>query len=90
MGYRWQTKVNEIVKIMIKGADLGITGEGRWPSIGENSPNTEVFGERLVNALQASIILGYLCGRLTEEEVTSLGDIKIAPMSGPDPMEGSE
>ena len=65
---------------MIKGADLGITGEGRWPSIGENSPNTEVFGERLVNALQASIILGYLCGPLTEEEVTSLGDIKIAPM----------
>ena len=80
VGYRWQTKVNEIVQIMIKGADLGITGEGRWPSIGENSPSTEEFGERLVDALQASIILGHMCGPLTEEEVKSLGDIKIAPM----------
>ena len=80
VGYRWQTKVNEIIKIMIKGADLGIIGEGRWPSIGENSPSTEEFGERLVDALQASIILGHMCGPLTEEEVKSLGDIKIAPM----------
>ena len=71
---------NEIVQIMIKGADLGITGEGRWPSIGKNSPSTEEFGERLVDALQASIILGHMCGPLTEEEVRSLGDIKIAPM----------
>ena len=80
VGYRWQTKVNEIVSIMIKGADLGISGEGRWPSIGKNSPNTEEFGERLVDALQASIILGHMCGPLTEEEVKSLGDIKIAPL----------
>ena len=43
--YPWKTKVNEIVKTLIKGADLGITGEGRWPSIGKNSPNTEKFGE---------------------------------------------
>ena len=81
VGYRWQTKVNEIIKIMIKGADLGIIGEGRWPSIGENSPSTEEFGERLVDALQASIILGHMCGPLTEEEVKSLGDIKIANVS---------
>ena len=80
VGYCWQTKVNEIVSIMIKGADLGISGEGRWPSIGKNSPNTEEFGERLVDALQASIILGHMCGPLTEEEVKSLGDIKIAPL----------
>ena len=78
--YPWKTKVNEIVKTLIKGADLGITGEGRWPSIGKNSPNTEKFGERLVDALQASIILGHMCGPLTEEEVKVLGDIKVAPI----------
>ena len=78
--YGWKTKVNEIVKILIKGADLGITGEGRWPSIGKNSPNTEKFGERLVDALQSSIILGHMCGPLAEEEVRALGDIKVTPM----------
>ena len=78
--YGWQTKVDEMVKVLLKGADLGITGEGRWPSSGNNNPSTEEFGERLVDALQSSILLGHMCGPLTEEEVKELGDIKVAPL----------
>ena len=80
VGYKWRSKVDEMVKTLIGGADLGISGEGRWPSEGINNPSTAEFGEQLMDALQSSILLGHMCGPLTEEEVKELGDIKVAPM----------
>ena len=78
--YEGAAKVREITSIMEKGAELGIEGEGRWPSEQANNPSTEEYGERLVDSLQSGILLGHISGPLTRQEVDTLGEVKIAPM----------
>ena len=70
--YEGAAKVREITSIMEKGAELGIEGEGRWPSEQANNPSTEEYGERLVDSLQSGILLGHISGPLTRQEVDTL------------------
>ena len=72
VGYGWDSKVEEICKIMDKGADLGIVGEGRWSTRGVNTSSAIEDGEKLMDSLQASIILGHMKGPLDEEEVEGI------------------
>ena len=39
-----QAKVKEIAEMLEHGADLGIEGEGRWASEGENNTTVYEFG----------------------------------------------
>ena len=80
VSYPWKSKVREICSVMENGADLGIVGEGRWKTSGINTPNAIMDGEKLVDSLQASVLLGHMKGPLTEQEVSMLGEIKIIPM----------
>ena len=80
VAFPWKTKVQEICSVMQHGADLGIVGEGRWKTEGVNTTNAILEGEKLVDSLQASVILGHMKGPLTKEEVSVLGDIKIIPI----------
>ena len=80
VGYRWISKVEEICKIMEQGADLGIEGEGRMSTRGVNTESAILDGEKLVDSLQSSILLGHIIGPLDWEEVEELGDVKIIPI----------
>ena len=80
VGYTWVSKVDEICKIMEQGADLGIRGEGRMSTRGVNTESAIVDGEKLVDSLQSSIILGHIIGPLDWSEVAELGEIKIIPI----------
>ena len=44
VGYIRRTKLAEIVRTLRDGADLGIEGEGRWPSHGRNNISIETYG----------------------------------------------
>ena len=46
-----QAKVEEIAGMLEHGADLGIEGEGRWASEGENNPTVYEFGARVADLL---------------------------------------
>ena len=81
VGYGWDSKVDEICKVMEEGADLGISGEGRWSTRGVNTSSAIEDGEKLMDSLQASINLGHIKGPLVEEEVRALGDIKVIPIN---------
>lgn len=80
VGYKWKSKVKEICLVMDQGADLGILGEGRWKTEGSNTANAICDGEKLMDSLQASILLGHIRGPLTKDEVSELGTIKVIPM----------
>ena len=80
VSFPWKSKVQEICSLMQHGADLGIVGEGRWKTEGSNTPNAIQEGEKLVDSLQASCLLGHMKGPLTKEEMVFMGDIKISPI----------
>ena len=80
VGYGWDSKVEEICKVMDDGANLGIVGEGRWSTKGVNTDSAIQDGEKLMDSLQASIELGHIKGPLDEEEVKGLGEIKVIPI----------
>ena len=44
MELKEQAKMKEIAEMLEHGADLGIEGEGRWASEGENNTTVYEFG----------------------------------------------
>ena len=50
-----KAKVQEIATILEYGADLGIEGEGRWPSEGPNNESVYDFGSRVADSLQTAV-----------------------------------
>ena len=80
VGYERAAKVEKIISTLRDGADLGIEGEGRWPSEGVNDPSVEVYGARIGDALQTGIDIGYMYGPIHPDEMP-LEDIKVSPMT---------
>ena len=69
LGYADMGKVKYISEFLEHGASLGIEGEGRLPSMGQNNHTCYEYGSQVADSLQAGIEDGYLCGPLTKEEV---------------------
>jgi hypothetical protein len=57
-----KAKVREVAKMLEKGADLGIAGEGRWPSEGENNECVYEYGSTLADSLQSALKDGIMFG----------------------------
>ena len=73
-------KLEEIIKTLENGADLGIEGDGRWPSHGPNNSSALEFGQRLADSLQSAIKADIMWGPLTEEEMPWT-QFKVSPMT---------
>ena len=82
IGYKDMAKVKHICSFLEQGASLGVEGEGRMPSQGQNNATVNEYGSRVADSLQAGINEGYLCGPLTQQEVTELWPegVKVSPM----------
>ena len=80
VGYKRRLKMKEIITNLRDGADLGITGEGRWPSVGVNNPSVAQYGERVADSLQSGILQGYIYGPIKEEDLPWF-EVKVAPMT---------
>ena len=62
-------KVEEIAIMLEHGADIGVEGEGRWPSQEANNASVYQFGSRVADALQTGVKDGILYGPLKREEL---------------------
>ena len=51
MNYSEMRKVEEIAVMLEHGADIGVEGEGRWPSEEDNNESVYIYGERVADAL---------------------------------------
>ena len=82
LGYKDMGKVKYICDFLEHGASLGVEGEGRMPSMGQNNATCYQFGSRVADSLQAGINDGHLCGPLTREEVDNIWPegVKVSPM----------
>ena len=82
LGYKDMRKVDFICNFLEHGASLGVEGEGRLPSMGDNNATCYQFGSRVADSLQAGINDGYLCGPLTRAEVDTIWPegVKVSPM----------
>ena len=79
MKFREERKVEEIAVMLEHGANLGIEGEGRWPSQEKNNKSVYLFGERVADALQTGVKDGILYGPLRREELP--WEPKVSPMT---------
>ena len=52
MGHPEKEKVEEIAVMLEHGANIGVEGEGRWPSVGKNNESVYSFGDRVADSLQ--------------------------------------
>ena len=64
-----KAKVQEIATMLEYGADLGIEGEGRWPSEGPNNESVYAYGSRVADSLQTALRDGIMYGPLWREEM---------------------
>jgi hypothetical protein len=84
LGYKDMGKVDLICNFLEHGAgaSLGVEGEGRMPSMGDNNATCYQYGSRVADSLQAGINDGYLCGPLAIEEVDNIWPegVKVSPM----------
>ena len=57
-----KAKVQETADMLEHGANLGISGEGRWPSEGDNNKSVYEFGSRVADSLQTALKEGIMFG----------------------------
>ena len=69
MNFREEDKVEEIADMLEHGADLGVSGEGRLPSVEKNNPSVYEYGARVADAIQTGVKDGILYGPLRKEEI---------------------
>ena len=55
MNHPEKEKVEEIAVMLEYGANLGVEGEGRWPSVGKNNSSVYDFGDRVADSLQTEV-----------------------------------
>ena len=79
MKYKEVRKVEEIAVMLEHGANLGIEGEGRWPSEEKNNKSVYEYGQRVADALQTGVKDGILYGPLKREELP--WEPKVSPMT---------
>ena len=71
-----KAKVQEIATMLEYGADLGIEGEGRWPSEGPNNESVYDYGSRVADSLQTAVRDGIMHGPLLKK---ALGAVQVLP-----------
>jgi hypothetical protein len=64
-----KAKVREVAEMMENGADLGIEGEGRWPSEGDNNESVYEYGSRVADSLQTVLKDGIMFGPYTRDQL---------------------
>ena len=79
MNFREEEKVEEIADMLEHGADLGVCGEGRLPSVEKNNPSVYKYGARVADAIQTGVKDGILYGPLRKEEIP--WECKVSPMT---------
>ena len=82
LGYGNIKKIEYIKDFLENGAVLGVESNGRWPSVGKNSPSAYEYGERVADSLQQGIRDGYLFGPFTASECYTLWPqgFKVSPI----------
>ena len=73
-------KLEEIMWTLENGADLGIKGEGRWPSYGPNNPSAYEFGARLADSMQSANKSRPHVGAFYRSR-DAMGGVKVSPMT---------
>ena len=79
MNYSEMRKVEEIAVMLEHGANIGVEGEGRWPSEEDNNESVYVYGERVADALQTGVKEGILYGPMERGELP--WEPKVSPMT---------
>ena len=72
-----KSKVAAIQEMLEHWANLGIEGEGRWPSEGPNNSSIYEFGDRVADSLRTAVRQGIIYGPLKSENFP--GKILNAP-----------
>ena len=75
-----KSKVDNICTMLREGANIGVEGEGRWPSWGRNNPTVYQFGEWVADSLQTAVKYGIMYGPLKREDLP-WKDFKVSPMT---------
>ena len=65
--------------MMSSGSDIGVQGEGQWPSVCKNNDSVYEFGDRVADSLETGVKDGILYGPLRREELP--WEPKISPMT---------
>ena len=60
MDHPEKEKVEAIAVMLEHGANIGVEGEGRWPSVGKNNGSVYTFGDRVADSLQTGVKDGIL------------------------------
>ena len=60
MDHPEKEKVEEIAVMLEHGANIGVEGEGRWPSVGKNNESVYSYGDRVADSLQTGVRDGIL------------------------------
>jgi hypothetical protein len=68
-----ESKVETIQDMLENGANLGIEGEGRWASMGDNNPTVYEFGDHVADSLQTAVKQGIMYGPMRREELPWVG-----------------
>ena len=55
MDHPEKEKVEAIAVMLQYGADIGVQGEGRWPSVGKNNDSVYEYGDRVADSLQTGV-----------------------------------
>ena len=79
MDHPEKEKVEAIAVMLQYGADIGVQGEGRWPSVGKNNDSVYEYGDRVAVSLQTGVKDGILYGSLRREELP--WEPKVSPMT---------
>ena len=79
MNHPEKEKVEEIAVMLEHGANIGVEGEGRWPSVGKNNSSVYTFGDRVGDSLQTGVRDGIFYGPLRRDELP--WETKISPMT---------
>jgi hypothetical protein len=64
-----KAKVKEVAEMLEKGEDLGIAGEGRWSSEGDNNESVFEYGSRVADSLQTALNDGIMFGLYTRDQL---------------------
>ena len=75
--------VEKVARRLTEGADIGVRGRGRLPTLGRNSESVFEHGTALSDALQEGIVDGYLAGPYSREELVQLvgEDFSVNPIN---------
>jgi hypothetical protein len=78
MDHPEKEKVEAIAVMLEYGADIGVQGEGLWPSVGKNNDSMYEYGDHVADSLQPGVKDGILYESLRKEELP--WEPKVSPI----------